>query len=64
MFSVCVRAEGGASIKCSVVAWCETSHSQVLVPGNVRPFFQIFFNGPDPSTVKLSGGGRHKLIPL
>lgn len=57
MLPVHVREKGGVSMKCSVGALCEISHSQMFVPGNVRPFFHVFYsNGPDPSPVKLPVG--------
>lgn len=66
------REKAGVSIKHSVMALCEISHSQICDPESVRFFFFFWngcagfenhHNGPDPSTVKLSVGKAAQTNP-
>lgn len=67
MLSVGAREKAGVSIKYSVMALGEISHSQICDPESVRLFFHgvsfFFSDGPDPLTVKLSVGKEAQTNP-
>lgn len=67
MLPVGAREKAGVSIKHSVMALCEISHSQICDPESVRLFFHgfvfFFLDGPDPSSVKLSVGKEAQTDP-